>query len=154
MVSSLPDPGAFAAFAHQVVPQMLVEAVGLSKEQAEETGHDIAIRGQALAALTVHEREIVAMPFFEETYHYDPPEASGLLRALVAVAVRNSALEHAHAGGPLTAGGLTAITTAAAGPLSHLLAAADSGKAGEGTDSALELATRWRQIGSQSPRAW
>jgi hypothetical protein len=97
------------------------------------------------------------MPFFEETCHYDPVEASDPLRALVAVSVRNSALEHPHADGPLNDGGLTAITTAAAGPLSHLLTVTDRGRAGEVPGPATDLVARWRQIaaprGGGSPGA-
>jgi hypothetical protein len=99
------DPAAFDAFALDVVPQMLVEAVGVDEEQADEIGHDIAVRGHAVAALSAQGRRTVAMPFFEETRHYDPVDASDLLRALVAVSVRNSALEHLHADGPLNDGG-------------------------------------------------
>jgi hypothetical protein len=45
------------------------------------------------------------------------------LKGAVAVVVRSSLLEEAHSHGPVEAGGIEAITTMAAAPLSHFLAA-------------------------------
>jgi hypothetical protein len=147
------DTGAFAKFAIDVVPSMLVEVVGVPADVAESVGADIAARGLALAALDRHERRILSMPFFEETFYYDPEDAPDYLRAHVAVAVRNSALEHVHVEADLNEGGITALTTMAAGPLSHLLAGADRGLVTI-PDRARLVADQWRSIRSTYPRAW
>jgi hypothetical protein len=78
---------------------------------------------EAAARLDVSSREILAAPFLEESFSHDPYEAPAWTKAITTLLIRNSQLEDLHANGPVTAGGITAVTTYGLGPLSHLIAA-------------------------------
>jgi hypothetical protein len=153
-MSDAPDPDLFVEFATDVVPGWLVDVVNVDAERASAVGADILIRGYAVAALTPEDRRTVSMPFFEETFHYEPEDATDYQRALVAVAVRNSALEPLHVDGVLQDGGIKVITSAALAPLSHLVGAADRGLLSQIPAEALILAETWRRARREHPRAW
>ena len=70
-----------------------------------------------------------------------------MLKGAVAVVVRSSLLEEAHAHGPVEAGGIQAITTLAAAPLSHFLAARRRNPVPVEHNLFADLADAW-------PRAW
>jgi hypothetical protein len=118
-----PDPGHFEHFARVVVPGALTEVCDVGEELARDVGEDILARGEAYAALGDAARDVLMSPFAEEVRYYEPRDASMELKGAVSVVVRSSLLEEAHANGPVSAGGIEAITTMAAAPLSHLLAA-------------------------------
>lgn len=153
-MSDAPDPELFVNFATDMVPTILVDVMNVDARQAAAIGADILTRGYAMAALTREERRTVAMPFYEETFYYEPEDSSDYQRAQVAVAVRNSALEPLHVHGILQDGGITAITSAALAPLSHLLGAADRNLLPQIPAEALTLAENWRSAGRDHPRAW
>jgi hypothetical protein len=60
---------------------------------------------------------------FAEDFVYEPADSSVELKGAVAVVIRSSLLEEAHSHGPVEAAGIKGITTMAAAPLSHFLAA-------------------------------
>ena len=70
-----------------------------------------------------------------------------MLKGAVAVVVRSSLLEEAHAHGPVEAGGVQGITTLAAAPLSHFLAARRRNPVTVEHNLFTDLADAW-------PRAW
>jgi len=122
-MSEDPDPGLMDRFCSEVLPGMLTEACGVPAPDAAVVANDIRLRAEAVAHLDQTTREILAAPFFEDSFAYDPADASPWLKALTTLAVRNSQLEEVHANGPVNAGGIKVITTYALGPLSHLMAA-------------------------------
>lgn len=117
------DPDAMTEFCHRILVRMLHEGCHVPLAQARAIGDDVLFRAEAFAGLTPEERDILMAPFVEEVFDHEPADASLELKAAVAVVVRNSLLEDAHAHGPVNDDGLTGITTTAAAPLSHLLAA-------------------------------
>ena len=70
-----------------------------------------------------------------------------MLKGAVAVVVRSSLLEEAHAHGPVEAGSIQGITTLAAAPLSHFLAARRRNPVTVEHNLFADLADAW-------PRAW
>ena len=70
-----------------------------------------------------------------------------MLKGAVAVVVRSSLLEEAHAHGPVDASGIQGITTLAAAPLSHFLAARRRNPVPVEDNLFADLADAW-------PRAW
>jgi hypothetical protein len=66
---------------------------------------------------------VLIAPFAEEITRYEPTGSSLTLKGAVAVVVRSSLLEEANSHGPAEADGIQGITTTAAAPLSHFLAA-------------------------------
>lgn len=118
-----PDPNAMAQFCGTVIPDVLHEVCDMGKDAARVIAGDILQRADAFARLDRDTQRMLGAPFLEEVAAYSPPEASLDLKAAVTVVVRNSHLEAAHADGPVNANGIRALTTYAAGPLSHLLAA-------------------------------
>ena len=118
-----PDPGHMARFCHEILPGMLVEACGVAAPDASRVADDVMLRAEALARLDRASCEILAAPFFEESFCHDPAEAPPWMKAITTLVVRNSQLEDLHANGPVTTGGITGVTTYALGPLSHLIAA-------------------------------
>jgi len=80
-------------------------------------------RGESYAALDDAARNVLISPFAEEVAGYEPAASPLELKGAVAVIVRSSLLEEAHTHGPVEAGGIRGITTMAAAPLSHFLAA-------------------------------
>lgn len=127
MTALEPDPTVMPRFCHEVVPTMLTEASGVGTAQAAAIGEDVLARALSFAALSDPDRDVLMAPFVEEVFDHEPSESTLETRAAVAVVVRNSLLEEAHTNGPLNAGGIQAITTAATAPLSHLLAAGRRG---------------------------
>ena len=116
-----PDPGRFELFCRETVPEMLTKWE-VSEELARRVGEDILARAGSFAALGQETQDVLIAPFVEEVAYYEPQSAPLPLRGTVAVVVRSSLLEEAHANGPVNAGGIKGITSVAAAPLSHFLA--------------------------------
>jgi hypothetical protein len=114
-------------YCQEVVPAMLTKGCGVDATLAAAIGEDVLSRARSFAALGDPVRDVLMTPFIEEVFDHEPPEATLEVKAAVTVVVRNSLLEEAHSNGPLEAGGIQAITTAATAPLSHLLAAGRRG---------------------------
>jgi len=110
-------------FCHEILPEMLVEACGAAAPEAGLVADDILLRSEAVASLDRASCEILAGPFFEESFSHEPDEAPAWMKATTTLVIRNSQLEELHANGPVNAGGITAVTTYGLGPLSHLIAA-------------------------------
>jgi hypothetical protein len=128
MAASEPDPTVMTQFCHEVVPSMLTSGCGVNAPLAAAIGADVLSRARSFAALADPVRDVLMTPFIEEVFDHEPPGATLEMKAAVTVVVRNSLLEEAHTNGPLEAGGIQAITTAATAPLSHLLAAGRRGR--------------------------
>lgn len=124
MGTSVPDASAMESYCRELLPKVLREACDVDQAMAEEVGRDVYLRARSFAAMNTDDQFVLTAPFVEESYFYEPAQCRYELRAAVTVVVRNSRLEQVHAGGPVNSGGLEALTTAAAAPLSHLLGAA------------------------------
>ena len=118
-----PDPGHFERFCREVLPGLLTDVCHVDEELAAQVGEDILARAESYAALDDTERDVLMSPFAEEVVGYEPTASPLDLKCAVAVVVRSSLLEEAHSHGPVEAGGIKDITTMAAAPLSHFLAA-------------------------------
>ena len=118
-----PDPQHFERFCRAIMPEMLTDVCGVDAELAAQVGEDILARGESYAALDDAARDVLISPFAEEVAGYEPAASPLELKGAVAVIVRSSLLEQAHSHGPVEASGIRGITTAAAAPLSHFLAA-------------------------------
>lgn len=118
-----PDPGHMVQFCHEILPGMLVEACKVSPPDARLVADDVMLRAEAVGRLDPASREILAAPFYEESFSHEPDEAPAWLKAITTLVIRNSQLEEAHANGPVATGGITAVTKYGLGPLSHLIAA-------------------------------
>jgi hypothetical protein len=112
-----------ARFCGEILPEMLVEACNVMAPDASRVAEDVLLRAEAAARLDPASCEILAGPFFEESFSYEPDEAPPWMKAMTTLVIRNSQLEDLHANGPVNAGGITAVTTYGLGPLSHLIAA-------------------------------
>lgn len=128
MTTSEPDPTAMTRFCYDVVPATLTNACDVNADLVTAIGDDVLSRARSFAALEDPVRDVLMTPFIEEVFDHEPPTATLEMKAAVTVVVRNSLLEEAHTNGPLESGGIQAITTAAAGPLSHLVAAGGRGR--------------------------
>jgi Resolvase, N terminal domain len=138
-----PDPGHFERFCNVAVPDLLTEVCHVSTELAAQIGQDILARAESYAMLD----DILIAPFAEEIARYEPADSSLMLKGAVAVVVRSSLLEEAHAHGPVEADGIQGITTMAAAPLSHFLAGRRRNPVTVEHNLFGELADTW-------PRAW
>jgi len=118
-----PDPGHMVRFCREILPGMLVEACGAAAPDASRVAKDILLRAEGAARLDPASCEILAAPFFEESFSHEPDEAPVWMKAITTLVIRNSQLEDLHANGPVNPGGITAVTTYGLGPLSHLIAA-------------------------------
>jgi hypothetical protein len=117
-----PDPAHFAQFCTEILRGML-EVCEVSAPDAALVAEDVSLRAEAIARMDPARREILAAPFYEESFTHEPDEAPAWLKAITTLAIRNSQLEAMHAnGGPVT-GGITSMTKYGLGPLSHLIAA-------------------------------
>ena len=118
-----PDPGHFERFCRVIVPGVLTDACHVDDELAAQVGESILTRAESYAALDDPTRDVLISPFAEEVVGYEPADVSLELKGAVAVVVRSSLLEEAHSHGPVEGSGIKGITTMAAAPLSHFLAA-------------------------------
>ena len=142
-----PDPGHFERFCNVVVPDLLTDVCHVGTELAARIGEDILARAESYAMLDDTARDVLIAPFAEEVARYEPAGSSLVLKGAVAVVVRGSLLEEAHAHGPVEAGGIQGITTLAAAPLSHFLAARRRNPVPVEDNLFANLADAW-------PRAW
>jgi len=101
----------------------LTDVCHVDEELAAQVGKDILARAESYAALDDVARGVLISPFAEEVAGYEPADSSLDLKGAVSVVVRSNLLEEAHWHGPVEAGGIQGITTMAAAPLSHFLAA-------------------------------
>jgi hypothetical protein len=119
----------------------------MSTGLAAQIGQDILARAESYAMLDDTARDVLIAPFAEEIARYEPASSSLVLKGAVAVVVRSSLLEEAHAHGPVEAGGIQGITSMAAAPLSHFLAARRRNPVIVEHNLFADLADAW-------PRAW
>lgn len=143
-----PDPAHFARFCTEILPGML-EVCEVPAPDAALVAQDVSLRAEAVARMQPARREILAAPFYEESFTHEPDEAPAWLKAITTLVIRNSQLEEMHAhGGPVT-GGITPITTYGLGPLSYLIAARQRSPlaAGVADDPCVDLPEAY-------PRAW
>ncbi|MFD0204418.1 hypothetical protein ACFVG9_26995 [Saccharothrix carnea] len=103
--------------------KVLVDGCEVEQEQADAVADDVLARATAFSSLSDRTRDVLMTPFVEEVFDYEPRDASMEIIAATTVVVRNSSLEDLHASGPVGDSALRVITTRAAGPLSHLIAA-------------------------------
>ena len=122
-MSNDPDPRRMDRFCEELLPGMLIEVGKVSAPDAAAVASDVRLRAEAVAHLDQATREILAAPFFEDSFTHDPADASPWMKALTTLVVRNSRLEELHSNGPVESGGVKGITTYALAPLSHLFAA-------------------------------
>ena len=122
-MSEDPDPRHLARFCRELLPEILTGACGVAGRDARLAAGDVLCRAEAAARLDRGSCEILAAPFFEESFSHEPGGASAWMKAITTLVIRNSRLEDLHASGPVNAGGITAITVSGLGPLSHLIAA-------------------------------
>jgi hypothetical protein len=142
-----PDLGHFERFCNVVVPDLLTDVCHVGTELAARIGEDILARAESYAMLDDKARDVLIAPFAEEIARYEPAGSSLMLKGAVAVVVRSSLLEEAHEHGPVDAGGIQGITTLAAAPLSHFLAARRRNPVPVEDNLFADLADAW-------PRAW
>jgi hypothetical protein len=120
---SQPDAKHFERFCREIIPGLLTDVCHVDEELAAQVGKDILARAESCAALDDTARNVLISPFAEEVVGYEPAGSSLDLKGAVSVVVRSSLLEEAHSHGPVEAEGIHGITTMAAAPLSHFLAA-------------------------------
>ena len=120
---SQPDPRHFERFCREIVPGLLTDVCHVDDELASQVGEDILARAESYTTLDDTARNALISPFAEEVAGYEPAGSSPDLKGAVSVVVRSSLLEEAHSHGPVEAAGIKGITTMAAAPLSHFLAA-------------------------------
>src|SRR6266567_5677850 len=142
-----PDPGHFERFCRIIIPGILTDVCHVEKGLAARVGEDILVRAESYAALENTVRDALVAPFAEEVAGYEPAGSPLELKGAVAVVVRSSLLEEAHSHGPVEAGGIEGITTMAAAPLSHFLAARRRNPVAVADNQFADLA-------SACPRAW
>jgi hypothetical protein len=143
-----PDPEHFERFCRVIVPDILTTVCHVEQALATRVAEDILARGESYAALDDTVRDVLMSPFAEEVVRYEPTDSPLELKGAVAVVVRSSLLEEAHShGGPVAAGGIKGITSMAAAPLSHLLAARRRHLITVKDNPFADLADAW-------PRAW
>jgi hypothetical protein len=128
------------------MPEILTDVCHVEAELAAQVGGDILARAESYAALDDAARDVLISPFAEEVAGYEPTGSPLELKGAVAVIVRSSLLEEAHSHGPVEAGSIRGITTAAA-PLSHLLAA-------RRRHPATVTASEFADLEGTCPRAW
>jgi hypothetical protein len=117
-----PDPELMVQFCREIIPAILTKE-GVGTPEAVLAGKDILSRAEAVARLDRESYEILAAPFYEESFDHEPADAPEWLKALTTLVVRNSQLEELHANGPVTNAGVKVITDYGLPPLSHLMSA-------------------------------
>jgi len=142
-----PDPGHFERFCRVIVPGILTDVCHVDEDLAARVGEDILARAESYAALDDTARDVLIAPFAEEVAGYEPVGSPLELKGAVAVVVRSSLLEEAHSHGPVEAAGIEAITTMAAAPLSHFLAA-------RRRDPVPVTDNKFADLAGAFPRAW
>lgn len=95
---------------------MLTGACGVAAPEARLVAADLLCRAKAAARLGRDSREILAAPFFEESFSHQPDETSAWLKAITTLVIRNSRPEDLHAGGPVNEGASSPSRPAASAP--------------------------------------
>jgi hypothetical protein len=106
----------WSALTTEFLPEYLL-GEGVEPAVAQALGVEMTQRADSFAASGARARDVLRAPWIEEVTGYEPAEADVPLLAAVTLVVRNSGLEHQHAGGQLGSGAVRDITTLAAGPL-------------------------------------
>jgi hypothetical protein len=148
-MSAEPNPEHMTHFCREILPAMLVEACEVAVGDAGLVAEDVLLRAEAAAHLDNDTRQILAAPFYEDSFDHEPDEAPVWMKAITTLVVRNSQLEELHANGPVNAGGITVITKYGLGPLSHLIAARRLRPLPAGPPSDL-----FHDLADAYPRAW
>ena len=117
-----PDPALFARYCDEILPGML-GVCDVPASDATHVAEDVSLRAKAVARMDVVTQEILAAPYYEESFTHQPDDASPWLKAITTLVIRNSQLEDTHANGGPLGSGITSITTYGTAPLSHLIAA-------------------------------
>src|ERR1039457_5911172 len=115
-MSDDPDPGHMARFCREILLEMLTGACGVAAPDARLVAEDVLCRAEAAARLDRDSCEILAAPFFEESFSHEPDGASAWMKAITTLVIRNSRLEDLHASGPVNDGGIPPITATRLGP--------------------------------------
>jgi hypothetical protein len=110
-------------FCQEILTGILVEVCGATTSEARLVAEDVSLRAESTARLDSDSREILAAPFYEESFDHEPDEAPEWMKAITTLVIRNSRLEDLHTNGPVRTGGITGVTRYGLGPLSHLIAA-------------------------------
>ena len=106
----------WSAFTTGFLPEYLSEE-GVDPAVAQALGVEMTQRADSFGASGALARDVLRAPWIEEVTGYEPAAADVPLLAAVTLVVRNSGLEHLHAGGRLGAAAVRGITTVAVGPL-------------------------------------
>lgn len=148
VLDSVPDAALIVAYCWDTVPEHLIDSCHMGEDEAMAVAEDILARATYFAALHPELRHVLSAPFLEEVATYDPRDALITTKAAVSVVVRSSELEAAHARQQVKAADIKVLTTAAATPLSHLLAATHL--------AAIQPPGRnvFVGLGKEYPRAW
>lgn len=143
------DPDAMRRYCQELLPELLVSACAVAAGDAERVAQDVLQRAEALCHLSYRSQEVIAAPFFEESFDHEPAGASFWTKAITTVIIRNGLLEELHADGPVVGSGIKGITTYGLGPVSHLRAAR--------RQSPLDLPSSeniFGHLADRYPRAW
>lgn len=134
-------------FCDDLLPAFLLQE-GTDTTLVSQITADLRRRAESYAASSARARDVLRAPFLEETVGYEPRQAPVSVLTSVAIVVRCSLLEEAHANGPIDAGGIQAITTLAAGPLLTYL------NASYNLDFTGAPAGCFAGLDTRHPRAW
>ena len=92
-----PDPAHFARFCTEILPGML-EVCEVPVPDVALVVEDVSLRAEAVARMDPASREILAAPFYEESFSHEPEEAPAWMKApLAAGAADNPFVELAEA---------------------------------------------------------
>lgn len=143
-----PDPALFARYCDEILPGLL-EVCDVPSPDATHVAEDVSRRAEAVARMDEVTREILAAPYYEESFTHQPDDAPAWLKAITTLVIRNSQLEDTHANGGPLGSGITPITTYGTAPLSHFIAARrQSRPSGDGPDNP------FAGLAEVYPRAW
>lgn len=89
-----PDPEHMARFCREILPGMLVEACEAAAPDAGLVADDVLLRAEAAARLDPAMREILAAPFFEESFSHEPDDASAWMKAITVLVSGTASLRN------------------------------------------------------------
>jgi hypothetical protein len=78
-----PDPAHFARYCDEILPGML-EVCEVSASDATRIVEDVSRRAEAVARMDAVNQEILAAPFYEESFTHEPDDAPAPLSHLIA----------------------------------------------------------------------
>src|SRR5439155_21001577 len=145
-IKRVPDPALMKEFC-DLLTSVIIEACDVPRNDAQQIGADVLIRAESFASLRKDYADVLVVPFAEETFDHDPPDAPLLLKSAATFVIRNSALERYDASGQVADEVVRFLTTMGAGPLSHLIAA-------RRRMSLVGAPSLFRGLDRRYPRAW